>query len=104
MRSIHCVALLTLNLALATVVWLSGCSKPTTQTDGTPVAATDSHDHTQDAHGGWWCSEHGIPEAECSMCNAKVAADFQRAGDWCQQHDRADSQCFICHPEAKEKF
>lgn len=62
-------------------------------------AAKEAHDHS-----GWWCDEHGIPEAECSMCNSKVAAEFKKKGDWCDKHERAKSQCFICDPTLKERF
>jgi len=55
-------------------------------------------------HSGWWCDEHGVPEAKCSRCSSKVAAEFQKKGDWCQEHDRARSQCFICQPKAKERY
>ena len=55
-------------------------------------------------HSGWWCEEHGVPEKECSMCDAKVAAECKKKGDWCDKHDRAMSQCFICNPKAKEKY
>ena len=73
------------------------------------VAQTDSHDHSQDGkkdhdHSGWWCGEHGVPEAACSMCNSKVAAAFKAKGDWCDKHERAQSQCFICDPKLQEKF
>jgi hypothetical protein len=64
---------------------------------GEKVAEKTKHDH-------WWCEEHGIPEAECSMCNPKFAAKCKKAGDWCEQHDRAKSQCFQCDPSLKEKF
>src|SRR5271166_3989817 len=50
-------------------------------------------------HGGWWCTEHGIPEDECSMCSAKVEKACKAKGDWCDQHNRALSQCFICNPK-----
>lgn len=67
-----------------------------------------SHDHGQEktgnSHGGWWCDEHGVPEAECGLCDAKVAAAFKKKGDWCKEHDRPDSQCFICHPEKLEEY
>lgn len=71
------------------------------------------HDHAKDDaksakkphdHSGWWCGEHGVPEAQCSQCSSKVAADFQKKGDWCAEHDRAKSQCFICDPSLKDKF
>ncbi len=61
----------------------------------------DEKAHT---HDGWWCDEHGVPEAECALCNSKVAADFQKKGDWCKDHDRPDSQCFKCHPEKLEEY
>ena len=64
-------------------------------------------DHSEEKsslHSGWWCDEHGIPEAVCSMCSSKVAASFQKKGDWCADHDRARSQCFVCEPTLQEKF
>jgi len=71
----------------------------------------DERDHKADTtsekkhdHSSWWCNEHGVPEEVCSLCNSKVAADFQKKGDWCKEHNRADSQCFICHPELEAKF
>ncbi len=56
------------------------------------------------ADDGWWCVEHGMPEAECAQCNPKLAAKLKKEGDWCKEHNRPESQCFICHPELKEKF
>src|SRR5438067_499049 len=55
-------------------------------------------------HDSWWCDEHGIPEAECSMCSTKVANAFKAKGDWCDLHNRARSQCFKCEPSLKEAF
>lgn len=55
-------------------------------------------------HDGWWCDEHGIPEAECSMCSKKVAEACKAKGDWCAKHNRARSQCFKCDPKLKEVF
>jgi hypothetical protein len=63
------------------------------------VAEKKKHDHS-----GWWCDEHGIPEAECSMCSDAVAAECKKKGDWCEKHNRAKSQCFICDPSLKEKY
>jgi len=53
---------------------------------------------------GWWCETHGVPEAECGQCNARLAADRKKKGDWCEDHDRPKSQCFVCEPRLKEKF
>ena len=66
------------------------------------VAQTD--DHAGHDHSGWWCGEHGLPEAECSMCSAKAEAAFKAKGDWCDEHNRAKSQCFKCDPKLQEKF
>jgi hypothetical protein len=55
-------------------------------------------------HEAWWCDEHGIPEAECSMCSKKFADACKAKGDWCDKHNRAQSQCFKCDPELKEVF
>ena len=63
------------------------------------TAEKKAHDHS-----GWWCDEHGIPEAECSMCSAKVAKAFKAKGDWCDKHDRAMSQCFVCNPKQREFY
>ena len=66
----------------------------------------DGHDHGQKDHdhSGWWCGEHGLPEAVCSICSKKVADAFKAKGDWCDEHERAKSQCFICDPKLQEKF
>jgi hypothetical protein len=93
-------------MALAGLFALAaGCGPNGTATDsgrGTEKAAAT--DKKVDDHSGWWCAEHGIPEAECSMCSGKVAKACKAMGDWCDEHDRAKSQCFICDPSLKEKF
>ncbi len=66
-----------------------------------PPQAVQSKGHE---HDDWWCAEHGVPEEECSQCNAKVAAEFKAKGDWCEDHDRAKSQCFQCDPKLKVKY
>jgi uncharacterized protein YceK len=89
-------------LALVVTGCSSGTKKAASEKDPTkasPAAAKKEHDHS-----GWWCAEHGIPEAECSMCSSKVADAFKKKGDWCEKHDRAKSQCFICNPALKVKY
>ncbi len=94
-------------LGLAALM-IAGCGKSeedSQKTDGNQAVKTGVSQVTAaDDHSGWWCAEHGIPEEECSMCNAKVAEKFKKDGDWCEKHDRADSQCFICHPERKKFY
>jgi hypothetical protein len=86
-----------------------GCSQPVpshpesqgTATAPAPKTVVQTSGHN---HSGWWCSEHGVPEAECGRCDPKLAAEFQKKGDWCAEHDRPDSQCFVCHPELEAQF
>ena len=56
------------------------------------------------SHGDWWCDEHGVKEAECSICNKTKGKALQAKGDWCKEHARAKSQCFICDPTLRAKF
>lgn len=90
-------------LLAAALIGFGGCTNeaPKVGQSDPPkkVAEKKVHDHS-----GWWCDEHGIPEAECSMCSGKVAAQFKKKGDWCEKHDRAKSQCFLCDPSLKEKY
>ena len=90
------IALLTFAVAFVVSV---GCNRTETETKtaSEPVSAASEH-------GGWWCTEHGVPEEECALCSATVAADFKKKGDWCKEHDRPESQCFICHPKLADKF
>ena len=92
---------------LGCLIAIGGCgpipstpSAPATSAATTDAKASDkSHDHS-----GWWCSEHGVPEGECSMCSGKVAKEFKAKNDWCEKHDRAKSQCFICDASLMEKY
>ena len=80
---------------------ISGCGSSETgapQTDGTSVTKTDY------SHGGWWCVEHGVPEADCAQCDSSLVDKFKADGDWCEEHNRPESQCFQCSPARAEKF
>ena len=81
-----------------------GQAKDSGKDKGGQVAKADDKKDGESNHTGWWCDEHGVPEAECSMCSAKVAAEFKKKGDWCEKHDRAKSQCFICDPSLEAKY
>ena len=99
-KSFHGILLTTF---LASPVLLAiGCGQQpsdTTATDEPTVVSQTGHNH-----GGWWCTEHGIPEEECSMCSTRAADEFKAKGDWCEEHNRAESQCFQCDPTRAEKF
>jgi cobalt-zinc-cadmium resistance protein CzcA len=89
------VAALTVGLVVG-----AGCSDPK------PASRPESkkEEKAGNDHGGWWCDPHGVPEAECSMCDDKVYKAFKDKGDICPNHpDRAKSQCFICNPQLWDK-
>ena len=88
-------------LAGILILVASGCGQPAGELDSPAATPTST---SADDHSGWWCVEHGVPEAVCAQCNTRLAADFQKKGDWCAAHRRPESQCFICHPELEAKF
>lgn len=96
-------------------VSLCGCGeKPDAIVSEQPADDHAGHDHDEHAeaegqhashdHGGWWCTEHGVPEGECALCDTSLIADFKAKDDWCDEHSRPDSQCFTCNPENLDKF
>src|SRR5262249_4520274 len=66
----------------------------------------DDHKDGKEGHSGWWCEEHGVPEALCSLCMTEEAArkKVKDPGDWCKIHARAQSQCFKCEPKLYAKY
>lgn len=85
---------LTAAVLAAGLVVVVGCMKPTPATEA--PKKEEGHD--------WWCNEHGVPEAECSMCDDKVYKAAKAKGELCPKHpDRAKSQCFICNPDLYPK-
>ncbi len=45
------------------------------------------------------CAEHGVLEAICTKCHAKLIPVFQAKGDWCAEHGFPMSVCPVHHPE-----
>lgn len=101
MYSNHRTVLVVLAIgATFSVLVAAGCEQSEAES-AVPVVESSN---VVDDHSGWWCPEHGVPEAVCAQCNTRLAADFQKKGDWCAAHQRPESQCFICHPELEAKF
>ena len=48
-----------------------------------------------------WCSEHEVPESQCTQCDPSLAAAFKATGDWCEEHGLPESQCRKCNPDLK---
>lgn len=102
----------TVSLALlGMITFVAGCTgggdaTSDTGTDTSSVAQTDDHEEGEEGgqHDGWWCVEHGVPEGECTRCDASLTAGFKDKGDWCDEHDLPESQCFKCNPKRAEPF
>lgn len=45
-----------------------------------------------------WCSEHSVPESECTKCHPDLIAHFKEINDWCAGHDLPESHCRLCNP------
>ncbi len=46
-----------------------------------------------------WCAGHGVPESQCTRCNADLIPAFKAVGDWCDEHGLPMSQCTACNPD-----
>ncbi len=98
MKSRCGLAIAVASLSCAFLVGCSGEPKP---------VATESVTAEEQAgrdHGGWWCTEHGVPEEECALCDTSLVAGFKTKNDWCEEHNRPESQCFACNPENFDTF
>ncbi|MEX2315673.1 MAG: RND transporter [Pirellulales bacterium] len=93
-------SVLTVAIAVCIGSGLPGCGKSADK-GSTSTAKSGAE---SDAHGEWWCNEHGVPEEVCPLCDNQLVAGFKAKGDWCAAHDRPDSQCFTCHPEKQAEF
>ena len=95
-------------LMMAFVAFMGCDKKAVTNTPEKPatVAKVEEKDKADPSGAGhdWWCDEHGVKEADCSMCSAKVAKACKRDDNWCELHQRAQTQCFICDPKLEAKF
>jgi len=86
-----------------------------------PKESHEGHDHSADEttdHGAYaeklipsalpagavWCSEHGVPESNCTRCDPSLIAKFKESGDWCGGHDLPESQCLTCNPGFAAKW
>lgn len=58
----------------------------------TPVVANAVGDPSD------WCSEHRVPESQCTHCHSDLIAAFKKSGDWCVEHALPESHCRLCNP------
>ncbi len=85
-----------------------GCTQPAStpskvaETKAT-TATTKPEEAPKPNHSGYWCKEHGMPEAVCDLCDDDYKEAEKAKGNWCE-HKRVKSSCFKCNPGLKEKF
>ena len=95
-------------LVAAVVLLGVGCNQPVsaptavTETKATTAVAKVEETPKGD-HSGYWCKEHGMPEAVCDLCDEDYRDAEKAKGNWCE-HKRVKSSCFQCNPGLKEKF
>lgn len=97
-------------LIITMCIGLGACSKSAdktgdkataTETKKQPAASAEGHA----AHGVEpgshedWCSEHGVPESQCTQCDPSLIAAFKATNDWCEEHGVPESQCKKCNPD-----
>lgn len=66
-------------ILLTAVVLLAGCSRDAgkAEGDGHDHAGHDHASHAETKNGVAMCGEHGVPEAECAICNPASAAKLK---------------------------
>lgn len=96
-------SILFLSLALGTI---GACSKEAPSK--APPAAEEKKESAATGHAPTgvkpgshedWCSEHEVPESQCTRCNSDLIPAFKATKDWCPEHGLPESQCKICNPE-----
>ena len=64
-------------------------------TDGARASAAPAP-----ADGGLYCTEHGVPEAYCTLCHEELKASLLL----CKEHgDIPEEICTLCHPEVEKE-
>jgi hypothetical protein len=48
-----------------------------------------------------WCSEHAVPESQCTRCDKSLIPVFKATGDWCDKHGLPKSQDLKCDTDLK---
>lgn len=97
---------------LSMLLLISGCSDESSKTENHQSELVEidphaGHDHGPGEHGGSvadvieldWCSEHNVPESECTGCNPDLIAHYKETGDWCGGHNLPESHCRLCNPQ-----
>ncbi len=77
----------------------SPSQSPTTSSTGAAHATTGVEPGSHED----WCSEHEVPESQCTRCNKELIPAFKASNDWCAEHGLPESQCRACNPKLEIK-
>lgn len=86
--------LVTFVMVAAALCASAACKKDSTDTQGAAAKAAVKPGSHED-----WCDEHGVPESQCTKCNASLIPAFKATGDWCDQHKLPKSHDKECNPK-----
>src|SRR5262245_5704885 len=88
--------------SLCLTLLLGACSEKPAEK---PAAGSSSEPHASPTvvPGSYedWCTEHDVPESQCTRCDPSLSAAFQATGDWCKEHGLPESHCRQCNPNLK---
>ena len=89
-------------IASVAIALAIACSS-SSDTASAPGAAAPAHAAAGVQPGSYedWCGEHGVPESQCTRCNASLIPAFQATNDWCAEHGLPESQCLLCNPDLR---
>jgi cobalt-zinc-cadmium efflux system membrane fusion protein len=102
-----------IGLWIMTTAITQSCSDKTESVDNSALSQVDEHAGHNHAPGEHheisavetnpevndWCSEHAVPESECTQCNPSLLTSFKERGDWCAGHNLPESHCRLCNPK-----
>ncbi len=59
--------------------------------------ASSAKAHVKPSSHDDWCTEHKVPESQCTRCNPALIPVFKAKGDWCPAHGFPESICPSCN-------
>lgn len=90
-------------LALTSACKEDSASKSAPENTKRSAKTDDDHEHAPSgvkpgSHEDW-CTEHAVPESQCTRCNAELIPAFKATNDWCEEHQLPLSQDKVHDPD-----
>jgi hypothetical protein len=90
-----------LRLLIIFLLFAFACQKETPDAASKTTGAQHAPANVEPGSHEDWCSEHAVPESQCTRCNSALIPAFKATNDWCEDHGLPESQCLKCNPELK---